>query len=126
GVRAFCPLSQLELRPVDDPAAYIGRRLEFRVTRYEEDRRGNNVVLSRRALLEEEARARAVETRAKLVVGAVLPGVVTALKDYGAFVDLGGIEGMLHVSEIGYDRAAKPGDVLAIGQRISVQVLRIE
>src|SRR5262249_46519916 len=66
GVRAFCPLSQLELRPVADPAEYVGRRLQFRVTRYEDDRRGANVVLSRRALLEEEARGRAAETRAKL------------------------------------------------------------
>src|SRR5678816_4174255 len=80
GVRAFCPLSQVELRPVDDPAEYVGRRLTFRITRHEEDRRGTNVVLSRRALLEEEARARAAETRGKVVVGAVLPGVVTAIK----------------------------------------------
>jgi small subunit ribosomal protein S1 len=126
GMRAFCPISQLDLRHVEDAAAFVGQKLQFRITRYEDDRRGPNIVVSRRALLEEEARARAVETRAKLVVGAVLPGVVTALKDYGAFVDLGGIEGMLHVSEIGYDRAARPGDVLSIGQRISVQVIRIE
>jgi small subunit ribosomal protein S1 len=126
GLRAFCPISQLELRHVDDASVYVGQKLEFRVTRYEDDRRGPNVVLSRRALLEEEARARAVETRAKLTVGAVLPGVVTGLKDFGAFVDLGGIEGMLHVSEIGFQRVARPADVLSVGQRISVQVLRIE
>jgi small subunit ribosomal protein S1 len=125
GTRAFCPISQLELRPVADPAAYIGQRLEFRVTRYEEDRRGPNVVLSRRALLEEEMRGRAVETRAKLAVGAVLPGVVTALKEFGAFVDVGGIEGLLPASEIGFQRGARPSDLLAVGQPITVQVLRI-
>jgi small subunit ribosomal protein S1 len=126
GVRGFCPVSQLELRPVADPAVYVGQRLAFKVTRYEEDRRGANLVLSRRALLEEEARARAVETRAKLVPGAVLPGVVTALKDFGAFVDVGGIEGLLPASEIGFSRGTRPADVLSVGQAITVQVARIE
>ena len=126
GVRAFCPLSQLELRPVADPAEYVGRRLEFRITRHEEDRRGTNVVLSRRALLEEDAQARAVETRGKLVVGAVLPGVVTALKDFGAFVDVGGIEGLLPASEISFERSTRPADVLTVGQPVTVQVMRVE
>jgi small subunit ribosomal protein S1 len=126
GVRGFCPVSQLELRPVADPAVYVGQRLAFRVTRYEEDRRGANLVLSRRALLEEEARAHAVETRAKLVPGAVLSGVVTALKDFGAFVDVGGIEGLLPASEIGFSRGTRPADVLSVGQAITVQVARID
>ena len=126
GVRAFCPLSQLELRPVADPAAYVGRRLEFRVMRHEEDRRGTNVVLSRRALLEEEARGRAAETRGKVVVGAVLPGVVTAIKDFGAFVDVGGIEGLLPASEFSFDRGVRPADVLGVGQPVTVQVMRVE
>jgi small subunit ribosomal protein S1 len=126
GVRAFCPLSQLELRPVDDPAAYVGRRLSVRITRHEEDRRGTNVVLSRRALLEEEARSRAEVTRGKVVVGAVLPGVVTALKDFGAFVDVGGIEGLLPASEISFERGTRPADVLTIGQPVTVQVMRVE
>jgi small subunit ribosomal protein S1 len=126
GVRGFCPVSQLELRPVADPAAYVGQRLAFRITRYEEDRRGANLVLSRRALLEEEGRARAVETRAKLAPGVVLPGVVTALKDFGAFVDVGGIEGLLPASEIGFSRGTRPADVLSVGQAITVQVARID
>src|SRR6187551_3374978 len=126
GVRAFCPISQLELRQVADAAEYVGRRLEFRITRHEEDRRGTNVVLSRRALLEEEAQERAVETRGKLVVGAVLPGVVTALKDFGAFVDVGGIEGLLPASEISFDRGIRPADVLTVGQPVTVQVMRVE
>jgi small subunit ribosomal protein S1 len=126
GVRGFCPVSQLELRPVPDPSAYVGQRFSFRVTRYEEDRRGVNLVLSRRALLEEESRARAVETQEKLVLGAVLPGVVTALKDFGAFVDVGGIEGLLPASEISFSRATRPSDVLSVGQPITVKVARIE
>lgn len=134
GLRAFCPLSQIDLRPVADPAALIGQRLSFRVLRIEgggEDtdeagRRGPNVVLSRRALLEDEARARAAVTRTKLAVGAVLPGVVTGLRDFGAFVDLGGIEGLLHVSELGFGRVGRPSDVLTVGQPVVVQVIRIE
>ena len=127
GVRGFCPISQLELRHVEDASAYVGQKLMFRITKLEDDdRRGPNVVLSRRAVLEEEARGKAAETRAKLAVGAVVSGVVTALKDYGAFVDLGGIEGMLHVSEIGFQRVTRPADVLSVGQHVSVQILRIE
>jgi len=98
-----------------------GQRLEFRVSRYEENRRGANLVLSRRALLEEEGRARAAETRGKLVLGAVFPCVVTALKDFGAFVDVGGIEGLLPASEIGYARGARPADVLSVGQPVTVR-----
>ena len=126
GIRAFCPISQLDTRRTEDASGLVGQKLQFRITKYEEDRRGPNLVLSRRALLEEEGRARAVETRAKLAVGAVLPGVVTGLKDYGAFVDLGGIEGMLHVSEIGFSRVTRPADVLSIGQPVTVQVIRID
>ncbi len=126
GVRAFCPISQIDLRHTEDPSVFIGQKLDFQITRCETDRRGANVVLSRRALLEKDARARADVLRAKLVVGAVVPGVVTTLKDYGAFVDIGGIEGMLHVSEIGYSRTARPADVLSVGQPLQVQILKIE
>ncbi|HEY8021568.1 MAG TPA: S1 RNA-binding domain-containing protein [Thermoanaerobaculia bacterium] len=128
GLRAFCPLSQLELRYVENPERFVGQRLSFKVSRYEEGSRGRrpNIVLSRRALLEEEAKAKAAETRARLAPGAVVHGKVTALTDYGAFVDLGGLEGMLHVSEIGFARTAHPKDVLEVGQELDVQVLKIE
>ncbi len=128
GLRAFCPLSQLELRYVENPERFIGERLSFKIARYEEGGRGRrpNIVLSRRALLEEEAKAKAAETRAHLAPGAIVRGKVTALTDYGAFVDLGGLEGMLHVSEIGFARTAHPKDVLTVGQEIEVQVLKIE
>ena len=126
GVRGFCPISQLDIRHVPDAAEFVGHKYQFRVTRYDVDRRGANLVVSRRALLEEEARGRAEKIRSKLVVGAVLPGVVSTIKDFGAFVDLGGIEGMLHVSELGHSRTARPGDILSVGQRLDVQILRIE
>lgn len=126
GLTGFCPISQLDLRYVEDPSEYVGRRLSFRILRYEEGRGAPNVVLSRRALLEEEARARAEETRARLEEGAVVQGTVTSLAGYGAFVDLGGLEGLLHVSEIGHGRIDHPQDVLAVGQVVDVKIKRIE
>ena len=126
GVRGFCPISQLEMRHVEDAGAYVGRKLEFRITRYDVDRRGDNLVVSRRALLEAEARARADKIRARLVPGAVLPGVVVALKDFGAFIDLGGVQGMLPASELGFSRGVRPADLLTLGQQLQVQILRIE
>ncbi|MBW8878220.1 MAG: S1 RNA-binding domain-containing protein [Acidobacteria bacterium] len=129
GMRAFCPLSQLDLRYVEDPQRFVGQKLQFKVSRLEEGNRGGrgpNIVLSRRALLEEEQQTKAAETREKLQVGAILNGRVTSLTTYGAFVDLGGIEGMLHVSEIGHSRTAHPQDVFQVGQEIEVQVIKIE
>ena len=126
GVHGFCPISQLELRSVEDAGAYVGRKLNFKITRYEEDRRGVNLVLSRRALLEAEAQVRGAETRSKLSVGAVVSGVVIAVKDFGAFVDLGGLEGMIPASELGFSRGVRPADVLSVGQRLQVQVLDIK
>lgn len=129
GMRAFCPLSQLDLRYVEDPQKFVGQKLAFRVSRLEEGNRGGrgpNIVLSRRALLEEEQQSRAAETRQKLQVGAILQGKITSLTTYGAFVDLGGIEGMLHVSEIGHTRTTHPQDVFQVGQEVEVQVIKIE
>ena len=125
GARAFCPISQLELRHVEDAAIFVGQKLRFKITRFEEGR-SLNLVLSRRTLLEAEAQERAAEVRKKLAVGVVLRGKVSALKDYGAFVDLGGIEGMLHVSELSFQRARHPKDVLSVGQDIEVQVIKLE
>lgn len=122
GVRGFCPASQIDARFVEDLAVYIGQRLTFRITRYEP----RNLVLSRRALVEEENEKLAAETRKKLVPGVVLRGKVVGFKPFGAFVDLGGIEGMLHVSELGYARVERPEDVLRLGQEVDVAVLKIE
>ncbi len=122
GVRGFCPASQVDARFVADQSIFVGQRLQFRVTQYE---RGN-LVLSRRALLEEENARRAAELKGKLEVGVVIRGKVTGFKPFGAFVDLGGIEGMLHVSELGHSRVDKPEDVLQLGQELDVQVKSIE
>jgi small subunit ribosomal protein S1 len=122
GVRGFCPASQLDVRFVDDLTTYVGQRLMFRITRYEP----RNLVLSRRALIEEDNARRATETRKKLEPGAVVRGKVVGFKPFGAFIDLGGIEGMLHISELGYARVEKPEDVLSLGQDVDVAVLKIE
>jgi small subunit ribosomal protein S1 len=123
GVRAFCPGSQIDVRR-NDAETYVGQRLRFKVTKLEGG--GRNVVVSRRDVLEEEARERAAVTWAKLEVGAVVTGTVVSLRDFGAFVDLGGVEGMIHVSELGYARAQHPSEVLEVGQRVEAQVLKIE
>lgn len=126
GMRAFCPLSQLDLRYVENPQQFIGQRLSFKISRIEPGRTRPNIVLSRRALLEEEAESKAAETRERLQAGAILHGKVTSLTSYGAFIDLGGLEGMLHVSEIGHSRLAHPNEVLQVGQEVEVQVIKIE
>jgi small subunit ribosomal protein S1 len=122
GVRGFCPASQIDNRYVEDLSVFVGQRLTFRVTRYE----GRNLVLSRRSLLDEEKEKRAVETRKNLVPGAVIRGKVVGFKPFGAFVDLGGVEGMLHISELGFTRVDKPEDVLQLGQELDVAILKVE
>lgn len=125
GLRGFCPASQIDIRFVEDLSEFIGQRLDFRITKLEGGRRPN-VVLSRRALLEEAQRQRAEQTRAQLKEGAVLSGTVRSLKDYGAFIDIGGIEGMVHVSELAFGHIKHPGELLSLGQTVEVAVLRIE
>jgi small subunit ribosomal protein S1 len=122
GQRAFCPVSQIDVRFVGDPSVFVGQKLQFKVQRAD----GRDAVLSRRALLEEERAERARKTRATLAEGVVLEGVVTAVQDYGAFVDIGGVEGLVHVSELSWDRVSKPQDLLKAGDAVKVQVLRID
>jgi small subunit ribosomal protein S1 len=124
GLRAFCPFSQMELRRVEAAEEYVGRVLEFRVTKYAEN--GRNIVLSRRQILEEQAARAAEETRKKIAVGAVLPGTVTSLPDFGAFVDLGGVQGLVPVSEISHSRVGRPADKLRLGEAVTVKVLRVD
>src|SRR5215467_5099897 len=121
-IRAFCPVSQIDVRFVENPEHLVGERHTFKVIEV----RGKKVVLSRRAVLEEELKARAAETRKSLAEGKVVRGKVTHLRDFGAFVDLGGIEGMIPVSEISHVRIARPSEVLKAGDEVEVEVLRIE
>lgn len=122
GVRGFCPASQVDNRFVEDLSVYVGQKLTFKITRYEP----RNLVLSRRVLLEAEQEKLAAETRKRLAPGAVVRGKVVGFKPFGAFVDLGGIEGMLHISELGFSRVEKPEDVLSLGQELDVAILKME
>jgi len=123
GVRAFCPASQIDLRR-GDPASYVGQRFRFRVIRIEAG--GRNVVVARRPLLEEEEATAAAAAWERLAVGQVVRGTVASLRDFGAFVDLGGVEGLIHVSQLGHARVSHPSEVLAVGQEVEAQVVKLE
>jgi len=122
-VRAFCPGSQIDRRRTEG-AQYVGQRLRFRITKL--DPHGRNVVVSRRQLLEEEAAQQGATTWAGLREGAIVTGTVTSLREFGAFVDIGGIDGLIHVSELGHTRVTDPADVLQVGQRVEAQVVKLE
>ena len=125
GLRAFCPVSQMDVRRAETAAEdYVGRVLEFRVVSYGD--RGRNIVLSRRRLLEERAAQAAEETRKTIVPGAVLPGTVAALAEFGAFVDLGGVQGLVPLSELSHSRVGRPADRLRVGEAVTVKVLRLD
>ena len=124
GLRAFCPFSQMDLRRAESEQAYVGRVLEFRVATYAGG--GRNIVLSRRALLEEQAAKAAEETRKKILPDAVLPGTVVSLADFGAFVDLGGVQGLVPMSELSHARVARASDRLRVGEAVTVKVLRLD
>jgi len=124
GLRAFCPLSQIALGKIDNPDAFLNQVLEFRVTELSED--GRRIVVSRAVMLKEVAAERAAETRARIVPGAELSGRVKTLTPFGAFVDLGGVDGLLHVSEMSRRRVTDPKEVVQIGQEVRVKVIKIE
>ena len=124
GVRGFCPLSQMDDGYVEDASAFVGRTLEFVVTEVDEARA--RVVVSRRRLLQERKDSQRRERMAALAVGQELEGRVTRIEPFGAFVDLGGVDGLVHVSEIAATRVRHPRDVLAPGETVRVRVLRIE
>src|SRR2546428_2409060 len=124
GLRAFCPFSQMELRRVESEQEYVGRVLEFRLTKYGEG--GRNIVLSRRQILEEQAAKAAEETRKRILPDAVLPGTVVSLADFGAFVDLGGVQGLVPMSELSHARTERATDRRRVGEAGTVKVLRID
>jgi len=126
GAHAFCPISQLDLQRVEDATVYVGRELEFVVTKFETGSGRPNIVLSRRTALEAERALRAAELVSKLEVGAVVKGKVTRLQLFGAFVDIGGVEGLLHKSELGIARHARVEQVLTVGQEIEAIITKLE
>ena len=123
-VRAFLPGSLVDVRPVRDTTYLEGKELEFKVIKL--DRRRNNVVVSRRAVVEEEYSAEREALLEKLEEGLELKGVVKNLTDYGAFLDLGGIDGLLHITDMAWRRVKHPSEVVEIGQEIMVKVLKFD
>ncbi len=124
GVRAFLPGSQVDLRPVKNLGALLGQTLRAKVIKL--NRRRGNVVLSRRILLEEEREDRRRQTLAVLHEGMVLSGAVKNITDYGAFVDLGGIDGLLHVTDMSWGRIGHPSEIFKVGDQIEVVVLHFD
>lgn len=124
GARAFCPVSQIALRGVSDNAALIGKTMDFLVIECSENCR--RIVVSHRQLEEAEANEKRAGAMEKISIGSVVKGTVMRMTSFGAFVDLGGVEGLMHVSEISWQHVIKPQDVLKAGQEVEVKVLDIK
>jgi small subunit ribosomal protein S1 len=124
GVRAFCPFSQMDLKVSKDGEQYLGQTFSFKILEYEND--GRNIVLSRRAILDEERKAQAERFKESLSVGMELKGIVRSIQKFGAFVDLGGIDGLIPSSEIGWDRSERPENILSNGQEVTVRVIGLD
>jgi small subunit ribosomal protein S1 len=124
GLRAFAPASHVELRPGADLSHLVGKRLPFAVTQYA--KRGRDVVLSRRGVLEEEAKTKREEALKNLEMGSIVIGVVRTVVPFGAFIDVGGIEGLVPLSEMSHNRADQPKDVFKLGDTCKVKVLRLD
>lgn len=124
GIQAFLPSSQVDIRPSSDSDSYIGLKASFKVIKV--NQRRDNIVLSRRSVLEEERNAVRDVTLEKLEEGQIVQGTIKNVTDYGAFVDLGGVDGLLHVSDLSWGRVGKPTDVLKPGQEITAKVLKFD
>ena len=124
GVRAFLPGSLVDTRPVRDSLNLEGKELEFKVIKLDQKR--NNVVVSRRAVIESESNQDRDEVLANLVEGSVVTGTVKNLTDYGAFADLGGVDGLLHITDMAWKRVKHPSEVVAVGQEVTVKVLKFD
>ncbi len=124
GIRAFLPGSLIDVRPSRDSALEEGREFDFKVIKLDQKR--NNVVVSRRSVIESESSAERVALLDGLQEGQVVKGVVKNLTDYGAFVDLGGLDGLLHITDISWDRVKHPSEALKVGEEVTVKILRFD
>lgn len=124
GLRAFLPGSLVDIRPVRDTTPFEGQELEFKIIKV--DRKRNNIVVSRRAVLEEQMGSERERILESLEEGAVVQGVVKNITDYGAFVDLGGIDGLLHITDLAWRRVRHPSEVISVGDEVTVKVLKFD
>jgi small subunit ribosomal protein S1 len=123
-MRGFCPYSQMGLQRIENAKDYIGRRLSFRITEYGE--RGRNIILSARAILEEQNKKEEEARRAELSEGMLVQGTVVSIRDFGAFLDIGGLQGLLPISEIGWDRVEDIHERLSVGQILDVAITKLD
>lgn len=124
GIRAFLPGSLVDIRPVKDTTPYENKEMEFKVIKL--DRKRNNVVVSRRAVLEASQGADRQSLLANLTEGAVVKGIVKNITDYGAFVDLGGIDGLLHITDLAWRRVKHPSEIISVGDEVTAKVLKFD
>ncbi|MEW5925623.1 MAG: 30S ribosomal protein S1, partial [Candidatus Zixiibacteriota bacterium] len=124
GVPAFLPYSQIDLRPVKDLDNMIGQTYDFKILKF--NRKRNNVVISRRAILEAERQKLRQEMRSSLEEGAVVTGSITNITDYGVFIDLGGLDGLCHITDLSWGRVSHPSKLFKVGQEIEVKVLKYD
>src|SRR6266849_9999266 len=124
GVKAFLPGSQVDLRPIRNLDKLIGEKFKFKVIKFNKKR--GNIVLSRRVLLEKERETLKKDTLNKLKEGAVLTGIVKNLTDYGAFIDLSGIDGLLHITDMSWGRVGHPSEIYMVGDRVEVMILKYD
>jgi small subunit ribosomal protein S1 len=124
GVKAFLPGSQVDLRPVRNLETMVGQKLQFKIIKF--NKRRGNIVLSRRALLEKERKRMRETTLQTLQVGQIIDGVIKNLTDYGAFIDLGGIDGLLHVTDMSWGRVNHPSEIFQVGDELKVKVLKFD
>jgi small subunit ribosomal protein S1 len=123
-VRTFCPYSQMDLKRITDPETCIGEHMLFKITKFSEG--GRNIVLSRRIILEEEREQKREELKGQLQEGMAVKGRITSIKDFGAFVDVDGIEGLIPISEIGWSRTEDINEVLTENQEVEVVILKLD
>jgi small subunit ribosomal protein S1 len=124
GVQAFLPGSQADLRPIRNLDELVGQTFEFKILKY--NRKRSNIVLSRRAILEKERESKRAATLASIHEGQVVEGIVKNITDYGVFIDLGGVDGLLHITDISWGRVKHPSELFAVGDTISVKVLSFD
>ncbi len=124
GVQAFLPGSQADLRPIRNLDEMVGKEFDFKILKY--NRKRSNIVLSRRVLLEEEREEKRAKTLASIHEGKVVPGIVKNLTEYGVFVDLGGVDGLLHITDISWGRVKHPSELFTVGDEINVKILSLD
>ena len=124
GVKAFLPGSQIELRPVRDLNSYVGRKFQFKVIKFNQKR--GNIVLSRRVLLSQERKNLRSRTLSEIKEGAVIKGVVKNITDYGVFLDLGGLDGLLHITDMSWNRIKHPSELVSLGDEVEVKILKFD